>query len=371
MADNPADGGSAAAPSLSDGAVGTTANQGTDTAVSNVSPSTSTSVDTPASSSQGSGETTTNQAGEAPPADLLSVVRAVLKPETAEPSTAAGSGAGEPAPKDGSGASDPAATPEDPNRDLTEADFADVEKPSVKKRLDTLIKQRGEARAEATALRETAGNWNSHVNFLQQHNVSPQDLQNVYGLLQAFGSGDWPTFVTGLKPYYEIALRQMGEIIPEDLQRRIDTGDLTIEDAREISTARARASTSETQRVLADRRHEADANQQRAFAVQAAMDQWERTMAQRDPDWALKQAPLQRYAQALVAERGYAPDPATAVQWVNEAYAEVNKLWTSARPAPRPTQVRPSSAANGTPRARPEPTSVMEAARMALEKMRA
>lgn len=304
----------------------------------------------------------------------MSAVRAVLKSEPAEPSPAADSGAGAPAPKDGSGTPDPANTTtqtDNTNRELTEADFTDVEKPSVKKRIDQLLAQKGALRAELENLRETAGHWAQHVAFYQEHNATPQDMQNVYGLVRAFGSGDFATFVNGIRPYYELALRQMGEIIPEDLQRRVDQGDLTSEDAREISTARARASNSEAQRVVSEQRHEQASTNQRMGAVRDALDQWEQGVAQRDPEYALKRDAVMRYAMAMRAERGLPYDPTIAVQWANEALASVNKLFTSARPTPQPTQQRPSSAATSTTRARPEPKSMLDAARFALEQMRA
>src|SRR5262245_34257742 len=99
---------------------------------------------------------TSNTTTGGEPTDLLSAVRAVLKP-TAETSPAEGTGAGAPgtqpgdAPTGGNAGTNTdttTSTTTDPPRDLTEADFADVEKPSVKKRLTTLIGQRAAARAE-------------------------------------------------------------------------------------------------------------------------------------------------------------------------------------------------------------------------------
>src|SRR5262249_23203855 len=120
-------------------------------------------------------------------------------------------------------------TTTEPPRDLTEADFADVEKPSVKKRLETLIGQRAAARAETETLREPAGNWSSHVKFLMDNGISPQDAQNLYGVGAMLSRGDFRNFIAAVEPYLNAAKAALGEVIPEDLQRRVDEGSLAQE----------------------------------------------------------------------------------------------------------------------------------------------
>jgi hypothetical protein len=303
---------------------------------------------------------------------LLSAVRAVLKPDAADPSPAEGSGVGEPASGSGSGKPDPNATTAetDPNRELTEADFADVEKPSVKKRIDTLLAQRAAARSELDAMRDPAGHWQRHVQFLIENQVTPENSQAVYGILSLIHRGDWSNAAAAIRPWYELALRQAGDILPEDIQRRVDTGDLSPEDASELSRTRAAAQTAEHQR-RASEQQQTVANQSRQLdGTREAVAQWETGISQRDPDFALKRVAVMRYAQAIVAERGLPPTPATAVQWANEALGEVNKLFTAARPQPQPTRSSPSSGTSVT-KARPEPRNLMEAAKYALADMRA
>ena len=347
---------------------GAAASTQTDTAASPaVDTSSTTAADT---SSTGGADTTTTTGAE--PTDLLSAVRAVLKPDTAEPSPAEGSGADEPASKSGSDKPDPnAATAEtDPNRELTEADFADVEKPSVKKRIDTLLAQRAAARTEAETLRDPAGHWQKHVQFLVENQVSPENSQAVYGILSLIHRGDWANAAAAIRPWYELVLRQAGDILPEDIQRRVDVGDLSPGDAGELSRARAAAASAEHQRLASEQQHTVADTSRQLDGTRQAVAQWETGIAQRDPDFALKRVAVMRYAQAIVAERGLPPTPATAVQWANEALGEVNKLFTAARPQPQPTRPIPSSGTSQT-RARPEPRNLLEAAKYALADMRA
>ena len=131
------------------------------------------------------------------------------------------------------------------------------------------------------------------------------------------------------------------------------------------------ASAARHQAQLSDTRREQDAAVTRVTAVRGALSDWESGIAARDPEWPLKREPFMRYALALRSERGLPQDEATAVQWANEALAEVNKLFSSARPTPRPTAPTPRSGITPASRAAPEPKSMMQAAQLALQRMRA
>lgn len=245
-----------------------------------------------------------------------------------------------------------------------------MEKPSVKKRIDTLLAQRGAARSETEAMREPANYWQQHVHFLQSNNITPDQTQQLYGVAQLIARGDWQNAAAAIRPWYELALRQMGEILPEDMQRRVDQGDISPEDARELSRAKAAAANAQQQRAVSEHQYGAVEQQRHIEGVRSALSQWEQDVSQRDPDFALKRDAVMRYAQAMRAERGLPPDPTTAMRWANEALGEVNKLFTAARPQPQATRAGPSSGTSVT-KARAEPRSMLDAARYALEAMRA
>lgn len=306
---------------------------------------------------------------------MLSAVRAVLKPP-AEPSPAAGSGAGEPdaqsgdqpkAGADGTGTPTPTSTqpPE-----LTEADFADVEKPSVKKRIETLIAQRGAARAELDNLREPAQQWTQHVEFLQQNGITPQQAQDLYGVGALLARGDYQNFLAAVEPYVHAVRSALGLTLPEDLQRRVDEGGLAVEDASELARTRAAAADAGRRIQMTDQQRAQAAEAARSETVRDTLSQWEQGIAARDPDFAHKREPLRAYMLAIRAERGLPPDAATARQWADEAMANVNKVFMSARPPAPPTPARPSSVAPAT-KAVPAPRNMREAIALALARTQA
>lgn len=303
----------------------------------------------------------TQSSGEEP-TDLLSAVRSALKSPADRP-PAAGSSAGTPDAQSGTDGTVPqtdATLPE-----LTPADFADVEKPSVHKRVERLFADRAAARAEVQTLREPADNWERHVDFLRANNVTPDDAQALYGVAQLIGQGQWRNAVEAIRPYYELCLKQAGEILPEDLQRRVDEGTLAAENALEIARARGDANQAQTRATYVETRRAQDADQSRVTAVRSALSAWEQNIAQRDPDFALKRDAVNAHAKAIVADRGLPPDESTAVTWANEAYNAVHKLFQAARPQSRSTAPRPSSVAPAAKTA-PEPRTLREAIEMAV-----
>lgn len=314
------------------------------------------------------------------PTDMLSAVRAVLQPKTAETSPAAGTSAGEPdAPSgdtptisgpvaDGTQLTSP--IQDEPPRDLTEADFADVEKPSVKRRIDTLLGQRAAARHESETLREPATQWTAHVGFLQQNGITPQQAQDLYGVGALLARGDFVNFLAAVEPYVQAARAAVGVVLPPDLQRRVDEGGLSQEDADELSRTRAAAAHAQRLAQQSDMQRTASADHARATSVHQAMTQWEAGVSARDPEYARKRDAVTTYAKAMVSERGLPPDPTTAIAWINEAYAEVNRLAASMRPPAQATPSRPSSVAPAT-KALPEPRSLREAVHLALQRTRA
>jgi hypothetical protein len=354
--------------------------------------STTTTVDTtttaaPTSTDAGSGATstaapapdtttTTDTTSGAEPTDMLSAVRAVLKP-TAEPSPAAGSGAGEPGTQSGDqpqGGADTTATSTttttQPPPELTEADFADVDKPSVKKRIETLLSQRAAARTETETMREPAQQWNQHVEFLQTNGITPQQAQDLYGVGALLARGDFTNFLAAVEPYVQAARAAVGLTLPEDLQRRVDEGGLAQEDASELARTRAAAADATRRVTMTDQQRAQAAEAARSTSVRDTLAQWEQGVVARDPDFAHKREPLRAYMLAIKAERGLPPDAATARQWADEALAGVNKVFTSARPPASATPARPSSVAPAT-KALPEPRTMKEAIAFALQRSQA
>lgn len=245
-----------------------------------------------------------------------------------------------------------------------------MDKPSVKKRIDTLLAQRAAARTESETLREPAQQWSQHVNFLMENGITPQQAQDLYGVGALLARGDYQNFLTAVEPYVQAVRSALGLTLPEDLQRRVDEGGLAQEDASELARTRAAAADAGRRIQMTDQQRAQAAETARSESVRDTLSQWEQGVGARDPDFAHKREPLRAYMLAIKAERGLPPDAATARQWADEALASVNRVFTSARPPALATSARPSSVAPAT-KAVPEPRTLKEAIAFALQRSQA
>lgn len=320
-------------------------------------------------------ETTPETTSGTEPTDMLSAVRAVLEP-SAEPSPAGGSGAGEPDTSSGEqpaqpGAPDPnAPKPEDDKSDPTPDELNAITKPSMRKRLESMIADRAQLRTQVQQLTEPASNWEQHTRFCATNGIRPDDLNAGMGAMALLGRGDFANFLAAVQPYVDAANAALGRVLPKALQDRVDDGELTESAAHEISRAQAEAANVRRQTSLQAERVDQETLRARTTSVNAALGEWERDKRQRDPEFARKHDTVVAHAIALRDARGLPPDAPTAVAWADEALAAVNRLWAAARPDPKPgTAPRPSSVTSAT-RTAPEPKSMREAVELALARGR-
>jgi hypothetical protein len=119
--------------------------------------------------------------------------------------------------------------------------------------------------------------------------------------------------------------------------------------------------------------HQQQVMQQRevlANAVRDRVNEWERTVAAHDPEYAKKSNAVRDTMWAVVRETGTPESPEHAVQIAREAYRRVNEFHRSWASPKRPTSRSPSSTGRTTGAA-PEPKTMLEVVRQARESARA
>ena len=260
-------------------------------------------------------------------------------------------------------------TPSENLADPTEAELRKL-RPETRKRFERLLGQRNEAR---TALEQAQPELTQHrqlQGYLQQHQLAPDDVNMLLGVGAALRRGDYQAFLDGVTPYVMVAQEAMGQRIAPDLQQQVNDGLISEEAGRAHTRDRHRANQAEhrlreqTQTVTAT-------EQQRTVAsIRTSVDQWEANVRSRDPDYAHKQDTVRRFSQALLQERGIPSTPEQAVALVQAAYDEANKTLLALRPRLQPTRPSPSSVHIATGGGSVEPTSMKEAALLALQRMR-
>lgn len=334
-----------------------------------------TSADTQASAP--TGETPASPAAPETPQDdraaLLAIVQDAVKPK-ADPENSGSEGEAAKPGEDPKTDTDPNAQAE-PETDPTDDELKALA-PRTRKRIEKLLKQRGEARAEAETLKPAAALWQQFDGYLKQNDLAAEDVNLLLGVGATLRRGDFKGFLEGVMPYVTAARQHLGLDVTPDLQAKVDAGEMTLEAATELSIARmtnsrleAQAKQQTTEQQQAQQR---EAHQRTAASIKTAVETWESGVRSRDPDYAKKMATVNRVSQALIAQHGQPMTVEAAVELAQRAYDETNTMLKGMIPAPSPSRSTPKAidtASNGNMRA--QPGSLMEAATMALERYHA
>ena len=296
------------------------------------------------------------QSDDAEPESLLDAVqKSIETPSDPDPKKAeAGSSADEN--EDGQPSSDLSAEP-------TEEELANYSK-KAQTRIRSLIDQRN-------AAAERAGQVEPILEFLEKNDIPGQDLDVVLDLTARLRHGDFAGFLQGVQPYVNLAMQHTGQILPNDLQQQVQKGYVSPAIAQELARTRAAQQFGNMQATRTQQRTQQSLVQERATNIRTAITNWEKQVQASDPDYSLKADVVRRTAQAYMQESGVPQTAEGALEYVNRAYAEVNKQMQNFRPAPRPTPNNPSSTASkGGTTPQSEPGSMMEAALQGLQNAR-
>lgn len=312
--------------------------------------------DAGAESSAASGQTETHET-------LLDAVKKALPAKDGPDAEESEEGEGD--------SSAPGAKEGQPTADEITQEELDSYRPRTKKRIEDLLGQNRELRGEVDTLRVQAETTAQLQNFLRQNDIAQEDFGLTLDLAAAMRKGDFRGFLEGVMPYVQLAQEQLGIVLPQDLAVAVQQGHMSMEAAQ--YTAQVRGNQAVTQANAERMQHQRDTETQQAEAraftssVETAVATWEKGIRRKDPDYARKEPVIQDMLHAVVQEYGPPDSPQKAVEIARLAYERANKVLAQFAPPRAATRMTPSSLqrVNG---ARPEPTSLLEAAQIALER---
>lgn len=320
---------------------------------------TETNVAQPATEVSTPAESSSADEPDAKSPDLLSVVKsAIEKPtEAAASSTVEGTGEG--------AEGEPKEEPEGKSKEDQEA--ADAKLPFHEHpRWKEVVAERNSAREEATSFRDDAGRFREIEGYMQTHGLTPQEVGEGFDIMAKLKSGT-PEGLTEVREYFASRLvfldEALGNVLPADLQEKVDAGLVDADVAKELAQTRAKA---KIQTEQLDRRTTTDteANDRKArdaaaTAMVTAVDDFERTLKASDPDYARKAELVETTCRAIVQRTGKPPQNAEqAVQLVKDAYAQVNRQFKDLLPKPKAIVPTPQGSSAKTVT---EPKSLQEA----------
>lgn len=302
--------------------------------------------------------------GEKP--DLLSAVKAALKPADASP--AAKTEGSEPA-------KDAAALDKDADKateadDLTEEELARL-KPKTQKRIENLTAARRERDGKIAELEPKAQQFEKMQRFISDARLSIPEVNDGFEVMRLLKNDPLKAWER-LEPIFNQLQLMVGKVLPEDLQTAVNEGRLTEDHARELATTRSRAAVSTAQVQQRDR-DDQDKQRQQSFKehqtrVGTAVSEWEKSKAGSDPEWKLKQSRVMEIVRLETLERERADEnfvwtPEDAVKFANTALDRVTKELKQFNPKPK--AVTPITDVAST-RSVAKPKNAFEAAKLAL-----
>lgn len=225
-----------------------------------------------------------------------------------------------------------------------------------------VVEERNSARAELQQSKDLADAQNRTVDYCKQNDITPEQFRQGLEIMSLINRDPQ-------KAYAQIdAIRTelgkfAGETLPADLQARVDSGNLAIDDAKEIASARAGKVIAENgvkrtvARTEAERRAASEAESERQMTK--AMVDWSALKKKTDPDFDRKVKMIRDRTSALLPGASV-KTAADLVALAEKAYAEVNKETASFAPVPPKRRVLTANGASGKT-VPPEPKTMAEA----------
>lgn len=164
-----------------------------------------------------------------------------------------------------------------------------------------------------------------------------------------------------LKPVVQQLLHAVGEVIPDELNSRVQAGEMSREAAIEISRARAAAQAAEQRRTFEQQQMQRMQQTAAQAAIRQAADDWEADRRLRDPMFEAKSPLLVKEIAYLHATEGKPDTPEGVRSQLRRAYKAVNESFVSAAPtAQRKPAIRPVTGGQVAGNARPAPKSTAD-----------
>lgn len=231
-----------------------------------------------------------------------------------------------------------------------------------------VTKKLDDANTELSVTRESHERLTPLTNFVRENHIPPESVTFAFEMSRLHAAGEYGQLLEALKPLIDQARQATGETIAPELQKRIEDGYLSEDDAKAIGRARgetaaAQVATARAQAqvtALTAQGNQATATQEIVHAVTAR----EAELKAADPDYAKIEDAVGRQLSALL---GFSQPANTedAILMVNKAYEMAKAGYVQQKPKSN-TMPTPSAStvSRGTA---PVPATFDEAIKQSME----
>lgn len=183
-------------------------------------------------------------------------------------------------------------------------------------RFQELIAEKTAAKQEYEKAKPLVEQASALNGFMQENNISAQEFQSALQYLKALRTDPMAAFKM-LEPTYKQLAMYAGEVLPDDLQAKVATGTLELNDARQLAQARAQQTYQSTRQQWRQNGQQ----QQVGDVVGSSITMWEGMKKSADPDF--KQGtPLYELVDKNIRSMPQFRTAQDAIQGCEKAYAD-------------------------------------------------
>ena len=237
-------------------------------------------------------------------------------------------------------------------------------KPSTAKRVKQLVRERNEARDRLKAVEPAVQGFTKIASFVKEAGLSKDEVNQGFEIMRLMKQNPVQA-LEALRPYVEQLLVVTGSVLPADIQKRVEAGEMTEAAALELSKAMAQNQHLQTTSELSARKAESDRVARAAQEAGGAVTSWEQAWSQSDPDYARKQPYVMREIERLLLKGEVPSSPQAAREMCEKVKRQVEKELAAFMPKKETVK----AVTGGTqPNNLPAPTTTLQAMEQALRR---
>ena len=199
--------------------------------------------------------------------------------------------------------------------------------------------------------------------FMSSNNLSEQDAAEAFRVAAMMKNNPSEAYEI-VKSHLDALAQATGQVLPEDIQTKLNEGYMDEDAAKELSRSRAEVQRERYLREQQQTQYRDQAAKAQFNMLTNTINDWEENTRQSDPDYSLKRDEIDDRVRVLISQEGRPSTPEAALRLANTAYDQVNERFKQRQPEKQPIKPVSGGKLGGTPT--PEPKSLHDVINMTL-----
>jgi hypothetical protein len=212
---------------------------------------------------------------------------------------------------------------------------------------------------KSKAFEQDAVRYQNVVGFLDQAGLTDAEAADgltIMGLAKTDPAEAW----NQIKPWVQNLLRAAGEVLPDDLQQRVQSGEMSREAAQELSRATARAQSMQAAQSFREQQAQQRQQTEAVNSLRNTAQSWVQDRFTKDPNFATKETAVMKEVLFLQQTDGKPNTPEGVKAQLDKAYRAVNAALKPAPVAPQRQAIRPVTGGKVAGNQQPAATTTLD-----------